>query len=124
MHSRLSAFELLDTMRLLHWDRDTSKDVLFCDERFWRWGKEGFVVGIAGAWDLQSMDIVLRIPYSPMVTARDWMLIARKGRGVKFNNLLYVPVDKDYALLSFVAASGGRKTNTKSCGLEAAVFCT
>lgn len=78
-------------------------------------------VGIAGACDTRSMDTILGITSSFMMTVCAWTTITRKGPRERPNNFLWVLVAKGDASLFSVAESDGLTTNTKSRCLNARV---
>lgn len=81
-------------------------------------------VGIAGAWQTRSWDVVLLILSLPVVMVSAWTRITQKVPSVGPNNLFQVAVSKDIASLSLFAVSRGLATNANSCGLHAGVSCT
>lgn len=46
------------------------------------------IFGIFGAWDTRSMEIVLVLPSSSIVTVSYWTLITRGGSSVRSRSLL------------------------------------
>lgn len=89
--------------------------------RVWRGCSNVDDVGIAETCETRSMDTVLSMLFSCMLTVCSWTMIARNGPIMVPNNLLLVPVTNANASQS-VDTSGVLARSIISCSLNEGFF--
>lgn len=112
VYSCLSSLRLFETVSLL--DKDFGAFVVDVALSYvWLKCNCGklFNVGIAGSGEIWSMDALLDLPLSSMLSVCDWTMIIRKRSMVVPKTFALEQDAKDDALLSFVVLSGSGNEN-------------